>query len=91
MGSATARSIDIPSCKPHLGGDTCGLGEVGQAGAQHESCCRTLAVADYLDPAHPGKTVYLDKYEITTGRVRREPLERRFARACIAAIAVCTR
>src|SRR5207248_2349969 len=22
------------------------------------------------DPAHPGKTVYLDKYEITAGRVR---------------------
>lgn len=64
------RCVDVPSCKPRLGGDTCGVGEVGQTGAQHESCCRTLAVPGYADPAHPGKTVYLDKYEITTGRVR---------------------
>jgi len=64
------KCVDTPSCKPHLGGDTCGKGEVGQAGATHESCCRTLPVAGYADPARPGKTVYLDKYEITTGRVR---------------------
>ena len=38
--------------------------------SQHESCCRTLAVPGYDDPAHPGKKVYLDKYEITAGRVR---------------------
>jgi hypothetical protein len=62
--------IDTPSCKPHLGGDTCGRGEVGEPGAMHESCCRTLPVTGYADPGHPGKTVYLDKYEITTGRVR---------------------
>ena len=62
--------VDVPSCKVHLGGDTCGRGEVGQPGVQHESCCRTLPVPGYSDPAHPGKTVYLDKYEITAGRVR---------------------
>jgi hypothetical protein len=59
-----------PSCKPHLGGDTCGKGEVNTTGAVHESCCRTLPVPGYTDPRQPGKTVYLDKYEITAGRVR---------------------
>lgn len=62
--------IDTPSCKYHLGGDTCGEGEVGGSGTKHESCCRSLPVTGYSDPAHPGKTVYLDKYEITAGRVR---------------------
>ena len=64
------RCIDAPSCAPHLGGDTCGKGEVGEPGAQHESCCRSLTVPGYIDPAHPGKTVTLDKYEITAGRMR---------------------
>lgn len=64
------KCILIPSCKPHLGGDTCGKGEVGDAAAQHESCCRTLPVTGYTDPRQPGKKVYLDKYEITSGRVR---------------------
>lgn len=62
--------ISVPSCAVHLGGDTCGIGEVGEPGAKHESCCRSLVVPGYTDPAHPGKTVYLDKYEITAGRVR---------------------
>jgi hypothetical protein len=62
--------IDTRSCKPHLGGDTCGKGEIDLATPQHESCCRSLPVAGYTDPAHPDKTVYLDKYEITAGRVR---------------------
>jgi hypothetical protein len=64
------KCIPIPSCKPHLGGDTCGEGEVGETGAKHESCCRSLPVPGFTDPAHPGKQVYLDKYEITAGRVR---------------------
>jgi hypothetical protein len=64
------KCVSAPSCKTHLGGDTCGIGEVGQAGAQHESCCRSLEVTGYSDAAHPGKKVYLDKYEITAGRVR---------------------
>lgn len=62
--------IEIPSCKPHFGGDTCGTGEVGEAGAAHESCCRTLAVEGFEDAHHAGKKVFLDKYEITAGRVR---------------------
>jgi hypothetical protein len=62
--------VSQPSCKPHLGGDTCGVGEVGADGAMHESCCRSLLVSGYDDPSHPGKTVYVDKYEITAGRVR---------------------
>jgi hypothetical protein len=64
------RCIAAPSCKPHLGGDTCGAGEVGEAGTSHESCCRSLPVTGYADPSHPGRTVYLDKYEITAGRIR---------------------
>lgn len=62
--------VSIPSCKAHFGGDTCGIGEVGDANAKHESCCRSLPVAGYTDAAHPGKQVYLDKYEITAGRIR---------------------
>ena len=68
--SEAKKCVGAPSCKPHLGGDTCGKGEVGEPGAQHESCCRSLKVSGYSDPAHAGKTVYLDKYEITAGRVR---------------------
>ena len=49
---------------------TCGKGEVGEPGAEHESCCRTLVVPGYTDKAEPGKTVYLDKYEIAAGRIR---------------------
>ena len=64
------RCVGAPSCAPHLGGDTCGTGEVGQDGVTHESCCRTLPVTGFTDEAHPGKSVYLDKYEITAGRVR---------------------
>jgi hypothetical protein len=68
--SYAKKCVSAPSCKTHLGGDTCGAGEVGDSSASHESCCRTLKVPGYSDPAHPGKTVYLDKYEITAGRVR---------------------
>ena len=64
------KCVSAPSCTTHLGGDTCGLGEVGEPGAKHESCCRTLPVPGYTDAAHPGKKVYLDKYEVTAGRIR---------------------
>jgi hypothetical protein len=64
------KCVSAPSCKTHLGGDTCGQGEVDQVGATHESCCRSLPVSGFSDPAHPGKQVYLDKYEITEGRIR---------------------
>ncbi|MDB4947215.1 MAG: Tryptophan synthase alpha chain [Labilithrix sp.] len=49
------------SCTSHMGGDTCGTGEVGAAGAVHESCCTAL-------PLSTG--VKLDKYKATAGRVR---------------------
>jgi hypothetical protein len=68
--SYAKKCVGAPSCSPHLGGDTCGKGEVGETGAQHESCCRSLPVPGFTDAAHPGKKVYLDKYEITAGRVR---------------------
>ena len=68
--SYASKCVSAPSCKVHLGGDTCGEHEVGQAGAKQESCCRSLPVPGYTDPANPGKTVYLDKYEITAGRIR---------------------
>jgi len=67
--SYAKKCIGTPSCKPHLGGDTCGEGEV-EEGANGESCCKSLPVAGFSDAAHPGKQVYLDKYEVTAGRVR---------------------
>ncbi|MBS2015621.1 MAG: hypothetical protein JST00_22225 [Deltaproteobacteria bacterium] len=63
------KCVDVPSCKVHFGGDTCGPDEVRGATKQ-ESCCKSLPVPGFTDPSRPGKTVYLDKYEITAGRVR---------------------
>ncbi len=58
------------SCKSIVhGGTTCGTGELGGE-ATHESCCRSLPVPGFGDPNQPGKAVYLDKYEITAGRMR---------------------
>jgi hypothetical protein len=68
--SYAKKCVGAPSCATHLGGDTCGIGEVGEPGAKHESCCRSLPVPGFTDAAHAGKKVYLDKYEITTGRIR---------------------
>ena len=75
------KCVDAPSCKQHFGGDTCGGSEVGTGAenhlgaggapqAGHESCCRTLPVVGFTDPGAPGKLVYLDKYEISAGRMR---------------------
>ncbi len=63
--------VEGPSCRPIHGGQTCGTGEFGRAGANHESCCRTLPVPG-LTMVHQGvtKQVYVDKYEITAGRIR---------------------
>ncbi len=52
-----------PSCTPRNGGDTCGRGEIGQAGATHESCCATAPV-----PGMPNSN--LGKYGVTAGRMR---------------------
>ncbi len=66
----TGLCVEAPSCATHLGGDTCGVGEIGSGTENHESCCKSLEVAGFEDPNQPGKTVYLDKYEVTAGRVR---------------------
>ncbi len=50
------------SCTQANGGRTCGAGEVGTAGAQHESCCVSLPI--------PGSATKLDKYKVTAGRMR---------------------
>jgi hypothetical protein len=50
------------SCTQHMGGDTCGVGEVGEPGAQHGSCCATASV--------PGYASKIDKYLVTAGRMR---------------------
>jgi hypothetical protein len=62
--------IAEPSCINHFGGDTCGLKENEDVNASHESCCKSLLVPGFSDPSHPGRTIYVDKYEITSGRVR---------------------
>jgi len=63
--------VEAPSCRPLHGGTTCGAGEYGVAGASHESCCRTLAVPNLtMMQGGVAKQVYVDKYEITAGRVR---------------------
>ena len=64
------KCVGAPSCKQQHGGDTCGTGEFGDPAAVHEDCCVSLPVTGYADPNQPGKTVYLDKYEITAGRLR---------------------
>lgn len=58
------------SCINYFGGLTCGEKEVGEANAVHESCCKSLPVPGFYDRVHKDKTVYLDKYEITAGRIR---------------------
>jgi hypothetical protein len=58
------------SCTQRYGGRTCGTGEVGDVNANHESCCKSIEVPGYSDPQFPGKRVYVDKYEITAGRIR---------------------
>jgi hypothetical protein len=70
-GAKANTCAEAPSCASNNGGQTCGAGEVGSVGPTHESCCRSLPVpAPFEDRLHPGKKVYLDKYEITAGRMR---------------------
>lgn len=59
--SSAKRCLTGPSCRVTDGGQTCGPN--GDA-----DCCRSLPVTSY--PQQDGKTVYLDKYEITAGRMR---------------------
>lgn len=55
------------SCRQHFGGETCGAGEPGAAGAVHEDCCVSLPVPR---PAASGGPFSMDKYLITAGRMR---------------------
>lgn len=59
-----------PSCDVVHGGTTCGTGEFGDADKKHETCCKSLLVDGFTDASNPGKLVYVDKYEITAGRMR---------------------
>ena len=64
------KCVEGPSCKPQFGGDTCGEGNFEDAGKKHESCCKSLPVPGFTDAKFAGKQVYLDKYEVTSGRIR---------------------
>ncbi|MFO0663918.1 MAG: hypothetical protein U0174_08205 [Polyangiaceae bacterium] len=58
------RCVTARSCTGHFGGDTCGLGETGTAGAENDDCCKTAPVTV------GGNTVQLDVYKVTAGRMR---------------------
>ena len=63
--SPGTKTCSLPSCATaELAGIlSCGAKETGEAGAAHESCCRSLTL--------PTRTTRrLDKYEITSGRYR---------------------
>lgn len=53
------------TCKLAAGGTTCGAGETGTAGAQHEDCCTKIESA-----TGPQGKFAVDKYMITAGRLR---------------------
>jgi hypothetical protein len=59
--SDAKKCLTGPSCRVTNGGQTCGPD--GNA-----DCCRSLSVTNF--PQQGGKSVYLDKYEITAGRMR---------------------
>jgi hypothetical protein len=56
------KCVSAKSCTTHLGGDTCGVGEVGDPNAKHTSCCETAQL--------PGSNVKIEKYLVTAGRMR---------------------
>jgi hypothetical protein len=59
------RCAERRSCTARIGGDTCGKGEVGEPGNQHESCCTSIQVQ-----RPGGAPVKLGKYNVTAGRMR---------------------
>lgn len=70
------RCLSARSCRQHAGGETCGPGELGEAGAMHEDCCLSIRVepegteAELLAAGLPSRPYRLDKYLITAGRLR---------------------
>jgi hypothetical protein len=60
-----ADAVGVPNANgagEHAGLDSCGPGESTDLVKSHESCCKSLPV--------PGLAIRMDKYEVTTGRVR---------------------
>lgn len=53
------------TCTLKAGGTTCGAGETGTAGADHEDCCTRLTTS-----GGPQGAFKIDKYLITAGRMR---------------------
>jgi hypothetical protein len=67
----TKLCVEAPSCRPIHGGATCGAGEYDDPKKSHESCCKSYPVPGItMVQGGVSKQVYLDKYEITAGRVR---------------------
>ncbi|MBN9166027.1 MAG: hypothetical protein BGO98_00135 [Myxococcales bacterium 68-20] len=59
------------SCTMRSGGTTCGTGDTTKAN-QHEDCCASAVVPVYNRDGYNNTTEFrLDKYQITTGRIRR--------------------
>jgi hypothetical protein len=62
---------DRPSCRGYYGGRTCGTGEVGEPNTSHEDCCRSYPVPGITRVVNgQNQQAYLNKYEITAGRIR---------------------
>lgn len=57
------------SCTQQYGGDTCGLGGENGVPAQWEDCCIKQPVVPTTGPT-AGKTIMMDKYQVTAGRMR---------------------
>jgi formylglycine-generating enzyme required for sulfatase activity len=66
--SYAKKCVVYKGCTGHFGGDTCGDGETGAAGTNHESCCTTVPITDR--PAGSGGSFTIDKYLVTAGRMR---------------------
>ena len=58
------KCVAARSCTQHAGGDTCGVGEVGDPDAKHVSCCESAPLFGDL------QSVQLDRFLVTAGRMR---------------------
>jgi hypothetical protein len=67
---AAGRSCARASATARWGGDTCGQGGAGGIGAEAwEDCCLRDPVVPATGPT-AGQTIYLDRYQVTAGRMR---------------------
>jgi hypothetical protein len=60
-----SKCASAPSCVAHHGGDTCGPGPDGDPNGTFEDCCISLPAT-----TQAGDPIVLDKYLITSGRLR---------------------